>query len=67
MPKHKTHYVFLIVDNYHPAKIIVEGLNEKEARRNLSNNDLYLEFECPKAELLSVHPSLFKALEWRKK
>lgn len=65
MPKHKTYYVFLVSDNYHNEKLIIHGRNEKEARRNLQDIDLYLEFECPKIELLSCHPTFLKALEWR--
>lgn len=45
--------------------MLAEGRNEKEACRNLEKENLYLAFECPEIELLSVQPSLFKALAWR--
>ncbi len=62
MAKHYSHYVFW-VQNY--GKLIVAGLNEKEARRNLIKTSVCPELDCPKAELLSVHGSFLDALEWR--
>lgn len=59
--KHKSFYVFRVTEILPRDDRIVEGLNEKEARRNLTPG--CPESDCPKAELLSVHKTFLRALE----